>query len=155
MVTNDAQSQTALLITQEPRRRGSGDSLLTSPCRVRTWASADSSALQQPPRQLHQSRLMLEKRLESSVTSFPPLDPNFAEDYVFQVNGGSLNRSIHVSTSPFGHSVFHLTLDNYRPHPAGSLFHFGPYGSDVASAETDVLTKDTGRLGKICPDPVF
>ena len=85
VVTNDAQSQTALLITQEPRRRGSGDSVLTSPCRLRTGATGDSSSSLQQPRQLHQSRLVLEKRLESSVTSFPPLDPNFAEDYVFQV----------------------------------------------------------------------
>ena len=96
VLINDAQSQTTLLITQEVRRRGSGDAGVT-PIRVgfADCHTSDFNPSSQPPHvqphaqprrfRVQQSRLVLEKRMENNMTTFPPLNPNFADDYVFQV----------------------------------------------------------------------
>ena len=132
VVANDAQSQTTLLITQEPRRRGSGDPVVGSPSRIGFGsASGSSSASLQQARQLQQSRLVLEKRLESNVTSFPPLDPNFAEDYVFQVwMEGDVNELVGMIIEPLsiGNPDFDLSFNPvFFIHwvDIGTIFHIG------------------------------
>ena len=92
VVVNDAQSQSALLITHRSRRRGSGDAGVGGA--RRQWPQQPTRLQQQqqsPQQQQHyrdeevqQSWVILEKRMESNL-AFPPLDLDFAEEYVFQV----------------------------------------------------------------------